>query len=261
VSSDASRPRLAAAVILARQGPSDLELYMVRRLAGASAFPDVWVFPGGAVHAADAEPLPDETLGAAGALARLSERGGVPPEPNEALGIHRAALRELLEETGILLVRGPDGRVPPAGEAAELREALRRSQPLGPLLERAGLAADLAALTYFSHWITPEGQPRRFDTRFFVAALPIGQSASHCGDETCDGVWVAPRVALGRFAAGEFPLVLPTRLHLQRLTPLRTLDDLLATAATKPIRTVLTGRPHGPDDGRWWSQGGEARGW
>jgi 8-oxo-dGTP pyrophosphatase MutT (NUDIX family) len=261
VSSDASALRPASAVILARQGGSDLELYMVRRLARASAFPDVWVFPGGAVQPADAEPLPGEPLGAAEALARLSERGGVPPEPGDALGLHRAALRELLEETGVLLAKRPDGRAASSAEAAGLREELRRGAPLGVRLAAAGLRADLTALTYFSHWITPEGQPRRFDTRFFVAALPAGQSASHCGDETCDGAWVAPRAALGRYADGEFPLVLPTRLHLQRLTPLRTLDDLLTTAASKPIRTVLTGRPHGPDDGRWWSQGGEVRGW
>jgi 8-oxo-dGTP pyrophosphatase MutT (NUDIX family) len=260
VSSDAAAPRPAAAVILARQGPSDLELYMVRRLARASAFPDVWVFPGGVVHAADAEPLPGEILGAREALVRLSERGGVPPEPDEALGIHRAALRELLEETGVLLARDPDGRAPASAEADRLREALRHGETLGALLEGAGLVADLAALTYFSHWITPEGQPRRFDTRFFVAALPPGQSASHCGDETCDGLWIAPRVALDRDAAGAFPLVMPTRLHLQRLTPLRTLDDLLATAATKPIRTVLTGRPERPGDDRWWRPG-EAAGW
>ncbi|HEV8636577.1 MAG TPA: hypothetical protein VG370_20345 [Chloroflexota bacterium] len=261
MSHDAVAPRPSAAVILARQGRSDLELYMVRRLARATAFPDVWVFPGGAVHADDAEPLPGEALGAEEALARLSERGGVPPDPGEALAIHRAALRELFEETGVLLARAADGRPPGWAEVAGLRDALRRGTALGGLLDRAGLAADLAALTYFSHWITPEGQPRRFDTRFFVGALPPDQSASHCGDETCDGVWIAPRAALGRAAAGDFPLVVPTRMHLERLTPFRALDDLLATAATKPIRTVLPGRAAGSDDGRWWSQSDQARGW
>src|SRR5262245_58781554 len=111
---------------------------MVRRLARASAFPDVWVFPGGVVQTVDAEPLPGETLDAAEALARLSERGGVPPEPGDALGLHRAALRELFEETGVLLARHPDGRVPPSAEVSGLRQELRAGAPLGRLLETAG---------------------------------------------------------------------------------------------------------------------------
>ena len=229
---------------------------MVRRLARATAFPDVWVFPGGAVEESDRGALPGEAFGADEALRRLSERGGVPPEPGDALPLHRAALRELFEETGVLLARDAGGGSPGPDELEGLRDGLRRGGALGALLGRLGLAADLAALTYFSHWITPVGQPRRFDTRFFVAALPDGQRASHCGDETCDGRWIAPRDALGGDA---FPLVVPTRMHLERLAELRTLDELLAAATTKPIRTVLSGRPIEPDDRRWWS--GEGRGW
>ena len=244
--------RPAAAVLLVRDGPDDLELFMVRRPANAGAFADVWVFPGGSVHAGDGAPLPGEGLSAEEALLRLTERGGVaPPDGAAALALHRAAARELFEEAGVLLARP----TPDAVLARELRGRIGGAETFGALLERAELAAELAALTYFSHWITPRERPRRFDTRFFVAALPDGQEAGHCGDETCDGAWIAPRAALGRYAADGFPLVLPTRLHLQRLTPYRRGAHLLADAASKPIRTVLPGGPAGEDDGRWWSEG------
>jgi 8-oxo-dGTP pyrophosphatase MutT (NUDIX family) len=244
--------RASAAVLLARDGLDDLELFMVRRPAGAGAFADVWVFPGGSVQGDDAQVLPGESLSADAALARLSERGGVPPgDGTAALALHRAAVRELFEEAGVLLARpGPD-----AALAAALRAGIRGGATLGAALAEVGLAADLDALVYFSHWITPSDRPRRFDTRFFVAALPDGQAADHCGEETCDGAWVAPREALGRYAAGDFPLVLPTRLHLQRLTPYRRLAPLLADAAAKPIRSVQPGRPAEPDDGHWWREG------
>jgi 8-oxo-dGTP pyrophosphatase MutT (NUDIX family) len=245
-------PRPSAAVLLARDGAEDLELFMVRRPAGAGAFADVWVFPGGSVQADDTQPLPGEGLSADAALARLSERGGVaPPDAAAALALHRAAVRELFEEAGVLLARpGPD-----AARVASLREGVRRGVGLASTLAEAELSADLGALVYFSHWITPSDRPRRFDTRFFVAALPDGQAAGHCGEETCDGAWVAPREALGRYAAGDFPLVLPTRLHLQRLTPYRGVARLLADAAAKPIRSVQPGRPAEADDRRWWREG------
>src|SRR5688500_16610356 len=175
-------PRPAAAVLLVRDGAEDLELFMVRRPPDAGAFADVWVFPGGSVHPGDALPLPGETLSADGALRRLTERGGVaPPDGATALALHRTAVRELFEEAGVLLVRPP----PEPARVRALREELRGGTALGAVLERTGLAADLAALTYFSHWVTPADRPRRFDTRFFVAALPPGQEAGHCGEETC----------------------------------------------------------------------------
>jgi 8-oxo-dGTP pyrophosphatase MutT (NUDIX family) len=247
-----SIPRPAAAVLLARDGADDLELFMVRRPANAGAFANVWVFPGGSVHVDDGAPLPGEGLSAEEALRRLSERGGVaPPDGAAALALHRAAARELFEEAGVLLARP----TPDAALARALRRRVRAGEGFAALLEGAGLGAELAALVYFSHWITPRERPRRFDTRFFVAGLPAGQEAGHRGDETCDGIWIAPREALGRYAVDDFPLVLPTRLHLQRLTPYRRVGQLLADAAAKPVRTVLPGRPAGEDDGRWWSEG------
>lgn len=198
--------RLSAAVLLVRDAPGGIEVLMVRRGAGAAAFGGAWVFPGGLVEAQDYGPA-DDGLGPAEALDELTRRGGTPPASAEdALALHRAAVRELAEEAGVRL----DG--PPA-------------------------------LTYFSHWITPYGLPRRFDTRFFVAAMPPDQEAAHCGVETDGCRWVEPHDALRAYHEGRFPLVLPTRMHLQRIAPFRSVEALLAEAAAKPISTVLPDRP------------------
>lgn len=232
---------------------------MVRRGATARAFGDAWVFPGGVVGSDDQER--DSTTGPEPdwAWRELTRRGGVPPVDRWlARGLWRAALRELFEEAGILFARDAAGRrlVLTDDDAPRLaadRDALRReATTLDAMLAAKDLTLDPEALQYYAHWITPEARPRRFDTRFFVAAMPPGQAARHCGVETVDGVWIEPHAALGRHAAGDFQLVLPTRMHLQRLSAYRTLDELLADAATKPIRTVLPGRPATADDGIYW---------
>jgi 8-oxo-dGTP pyrophosphatase MutT (NUDIX family) len=214
----------SAAVLLVRDGPADgrsepvgLEVLMVRRGAGAAAFGGAWVFPGGLVEPADYDRAPDPDLSPAAALDELTRRGGSPPaSPDEALALWRAAARELAEEAGVRL----------------------------PFLR---------ALTYFSHWITPRGLPRRFDTRFFVAAMPPDQEAVHCGVETDGCCWVEPHRALLEYHEGRFPLVLPTRMHLQRIAPFRSVEALLAEAARKPIATVLPDapRPTVDADPRW----------
>jgi hypothetical protein len=114
---------------------------------------------------------------------------------------------------------------------------------MSELLAAEGLRPALGQLRYFSHWITPLGAERRFDTRFFVAEMPPGQGAADCGIETFDGLWVRPHDALGRYAAGELPLVFPTRMHLQRLTEPRSLGELLELAGSKPVATVRPTRP------------------
>jgi 8-oxo-dGTP pyrophosphatase MutT (NUDIX family) len=201
--------RPSAAVLLVRDAQGGLEVLMVRRGAGAAAFGGAWVFPGGLVEPADYGPGADG-FGAAEALDELTRRGGTPPASAEdALALWRAAVRELAEEAGVVL-------------------------------------GDPRALVYFSHWITPYGLPRRFDTRFFVAAMPPGQEAVHCGIETDGCRWVEPHDALREYHGGRFPLVLPTRMHLQRIAPFRSVEAVLAEARTKPISTVLPDRPLGP---------------
>lgn len=239
-------PRPASTVILARPVGRQYEVFMVRRPTGAATFADAFVFPGGGVRSDDGVHDPvDGAFRGAQALRILGERGGIPPSGEaEALGYFRAALRELFEEAGVLLARdrnGPLIAIPP--EAGPAWEDLRRGVQAKAirfidLLADLDLTLDHLSLTYFSHWITPRSEPRRFDTRFFVALMPDRQVAAHCAVETIDGAWIAPGMALARFAAGQFPLFLPTRLHLEVLAAHRTIDDLAWFARTKPIRTV-----------------------
>jgi len=242
-------------VILAREGAPGFELFMVRRHAQARAFADAYVFPGGVVRGDDFADQPGD-LTAAEALDRFTERGGDQPRDAAlALALHRAGARELFEEAGVLLAVDAAGRPVEIADAdrAELRSAgrswsdRRRAVQAGELTMDALLAAEglrpaLALLRYFSHWITPPGAPRRFDTRFFVAEMPPGQRAADCGVETFDGLWLRPREALGPYAAGQLPLVFPTRMHRQRLTEPRSLTELLELARTKPIATVRPSR-------------------
>ncbi len=238
------RARPAATVILVRPTPTGVEALMVRRLASASAFADVFVFPGGVVRADDAAPDPiDPGFADADALAALSARGGQPPaDAGRARALWRAAIREVFEEAGVLLARDPLGA--PARRSDTARWAAWRDDlqagrvTLSEILRQEHLTPDYRRLIYFSHWITPDNAPRRFDTRFFVAEMPPGQTAIHCQVETTESIWIAPAEALARSAAGAFPLVFPTRKHLARLRGFRSVAEVLAFAATKPIRTV-----------------------
>jgi 8-oxo-dGTP pyrophosphatase MutT (NUDIX family) len=247
-----SPARPASTVILTRPGsPVGVEIFMVRRPVRSEFAADVYVFPGGAVRPDDADPAAEdacEPFGPAEALRLLSEPGGTPPaDQREALGFWVAALRELFEEAGVLLAEPLPGvpRPAPEGRAARLDAARRDLQAGGRSL--AALAGDegvrLACeqLTYFSHWVTPREFPRRYDTRFFLAAMPYGQEALHCAVETVEGLWISPAAALERFGRGEFPLVFVTQRHLERLADCPTLDAALAFARSKAVVSVHPG--------------------
>lgn len=239
-------PRLAASVLLARQTPGGIEIFMVRRPANASAFADVFVFPGGTVRQDDfGPPLDVPGFFHGDALSELTIRGGTPPvDASRAVAIYHAALRELFEEAGVLLARDRDGHSLQISEAdgprfAQFRRALQAGQTtLFEILATEHLTLDYRQLRYFSHWITPLGLARRFDTRFFAAAMPAGQTALHCQIETTEGIWIRPRDALARADVDRFGIVFPTRKHLERLSGYASLDGFLDYAARKPIQTV-----------------------
>ena len=249
-------PRPAATVIVVRDGEDGRpETFMVRRDPRARFAADAFVFPGGAVNEDDklaGGAPPCSGLTRSEAHARLTDRGGDPPaDPAESIGLHVAAVRELFEEAGILLARQLDGRgdgVLTPETCATLAALRPEIQPgerqLGELVAELGLELVPEELIYFSHWITPESSPRRFDTRFFMIEDRPGQTASHCGVETVDGVWITPAEALRRFEAGEITLVSVTVDHLRVLRHYASTADLLAFARSKPIRSVKARRDH-----------------
>ena len=163
-----------------------------------------------------------------------------------------AALRECFEEAGVLLAyRADDSGGAEAILDAHDAETRRRLAALRVALNAGevrfldacrteGLRLATDRVHYFSHWITPEPAPKRYDTRFFVAAVPPGQVPIHDDHETVDTVWVRPDEALARAKAGEFDLIFPTMKNLEAITRFATSGELLAAAAAvERVPTVL----------------------
>jgi 8-oxo-dGTP pyrophosphatase MutT (NUDIX family) len=261
-------PRPASTVIVIRSGRDGRpETFMVRRDPNSRFAADAFVFPGGAVQESDrlAGGLPPcSNLTIPEAHRRLTERGSDgPPEPGLSLALHIAAVRELFEEAGILLARDT-ARGGSAELAADTSARLSTIRPdiqagrrsLTATADELGLELAPEELIYFSHWITPEASPRRFDTRFFMIEDRPDQVASHCGVETVDGIWTTPADMLARFERDEITLVSVTVDHLQILATFGTVAELLGFARTKPIRTVRARRS--PDG---WDLGGNGAPW
>lgn len=215
-------PQPAATVMIARHGRSALEFYLLRRSSRSAFMPDIYVFPGGRIEPQDASPRAREQL--AGATSAI--------EP----ALLYAAARETFEECGLLFATRPIGATTLAEHRARMAAG---ATTFTELLDSLDTHVDAAALQYFSRWITPAVEPRRFDTHFFVARAPAGQAAAADARETHDGQWIAPRDALARNAAGDFALSLPTIKHLERVGAFDDLDALLAYAARKPVHPVM----------------------
>jgi 8-oxo-dGTP pyrophosphatase MutT (NUDIX family) len=216
-------PRDAATVILLRQAASGVEAFLLRRTAELEFAPGACVFPGGSVDARDAE----ETTGWTGPSP--ADFGGlldVPPDRARALVC--AAIRETFEESGVLLA-GPANSsqadlVSDSAALARDRHALLTGRTtLGEVLSRRGLVLRADLLTPWARWITPEASPRRFDTWFFAAALPPGQTATAAPEGHADpgesesGTWLRPAVALEAAQAGQITLLPPTAVTLGEL--------------------------------------------
>jgi 8-oxo-dGTP pyrophosphatase MutT (NUDIX family) len=228
-------PRDAATVLVLREGDGAPEVFFVRRNAGASFMGGAYVFPGGRLDEADADPDVPCDLDADEAARRLRE-----DDPARARGLHVAALRECLEESGILLATAPVAD----DVVAALRHALegRSPTPVGPPLRAAGVTLATSALVPFARWVTPKLESRRFDARFFVARAP-GRShhATHDGSETVASAWLSPRAAIERAQRREIALAPPTWRTLEGLLDARTVDDViaLAPASLTPIEPTV----------------------
>ena len=226
--------------MLAAPREERFEIFMLRRSARSTFLPDVYVFPGGAVD------RDDEAL-ASSRLLRADDREDDERRAGGGPAFEVAALREAFEEAGVLLARRADGE-PPAPLSAERLAKARRALIAGTvgfaqILEEEKLVLDARRLWYFSRWITPPTENRRFDTRFYLGIVPEDQLASADDFETLDGMWIAPGEALRRHGAGEMPMIFPTLMHLRRLDAFRSLEALAEFADAKtiaPVNPVVT---------------------
>jgi 8-oxo-dGTP pyrophosphatase MutT (NUDIX family) len=164
--------------------------------------------------------------------------------PSGGLAYWVAAIRECFEETGILLAwrNGcfPDYReVGTAKLYATVRNALLNNEAtFAELLARNGLRPAAESLQYFAHWITPEGQPRRYDTRFFLASAPQGQAGIHDGSELTESCWVSPADAIRKAESREWTIVFPTMKNLMLLCNYPGAEAALAAARAGRVRTI-----------------------
>ena len=252
-------PRPAATIVVLRDGVAGLEVLLSRRAERGDHNSGAWVFPGGIVEARDAL--------AHGACSGLDDA-----EASRRLGLARggldyfvAAIRECFEESGLLFARAHgnpalvdlDGA--DAARLAPWRGALHRGeQGMAELCESEGLQLAVEGLFYLSHWLTPRGRAKRFDTRFFIAAAPPSQTALHDGTELVEQLWIAPRDALTRSPA--LKMLTPTQKTVELVGRFATVADAMAwAAAPRQVALVVPRvgdgagglRPVTPDEPAW----------
>lgn len=248
-------PRVAATVLLVRPAPAadgdpfadDFEVYVIRRLA-AMTFGGMYAFPGGGVDPSDSQAEIDWFGPSA---ASWGERLGLAPPAAQA--VLCAAAREVFEESGVLLAGSGPGSIVGDVSGADweaARQALveRRLSFAGFLRERRlTLRADL--LLPWARWITPEFEPRRFDTYFFVALLPGGQRTRDVSGEADHTMWIRPVEALARADAGEISMLPPTRVTLAEVAATGGLAGVPEAATARDVATPVMPRLELAPDG------------
>lgn len=226
---EAPAPRDAATVLVVRDSPAGPEVFFVKRAAAVRFMGGAYVFPGGRLDPEDADPAVPCDLDGEACAARLGE-----PDPSRARALHVAALRECLEESGLLLSAG--AVAPDAVDALRAALVPKERPPLAELLRAQGATLACGALVPWSRWVTPKQETRRFDARFFVALAPPDVTrAVHDGGETVASGWLTPRDAIARARAGEIVLAPPTWRTLAELADAPTVAALLAAPRTPSV--------------------------
>ncbi len=207
----------AATILMVRDVPGGLEVFMVVRHHQIDFASGALVFPGGKVDAADRL---DHLKSHCRTSQNLSDR---------EYAFRLAAIREAYEESGILLARrrGADSYVSAQELAAmeKWRDGLNdRSATLIDIASAEDLEFDLDALGHYAHWITPDMMPKRFDTHFYLARSPHGHDGAHDGSESVDSVWIRPQEALGDAASGARTIIFPTRMNIEMLAQYENVD-------------------------------------
>jgi 8-oxo-dGTP pyrophosphatase MutT (NUDIX family) len=236
--------RLASTVLLVRDGSNGLEVFMEKRHIKSDFVGGAYVFPGGAVDPEDR--IPEELCRGLDDRA-ASERLGL---DHGGLAYYVAAVRECFEEAGVLLAYDRHGEIldfedgtPHEARFKAHRDALNAGEETLIDLARAEelrLATD--TIGYWAHWITPEGQPRRYDTRFFIASAPEKQTAAHDDWELTHSAWVTPREAIDRALRREWMMIFPTVMNLAQLERFTTAEAAVAFARGDHERPIVVPR-------------------
>jgi 8-oxo-dGTP pyrophosphatase MutT (NUDIX family) len=223
-----------------------LEVFLARRHVRQSFMAGAFVFPGGQLEAADADSALTKLISAKEDFHPHSLLQDNALTKKMALSFFICAIRETFEETGVLFARTKSGHSIDFGNATIKSSfaVYRQSLNLGniALTEIAGqeeLIILPELLIPYSHWITPEIEPKRFSTRFFLAQLPQGQSATTDKDELTSSLWVTPHDALQMHSAGEITLMPPTLKTIEEMAKFISLDDLFVAARNRSIYPIM----------------------
>jgi glyoxylase-like metal-dependent hydrolase (beta-lactamase superfamily II)/8-oxo-dGTP pyrophosphatase MutT (NUDIX family) len=231
-------PRAAATLVVVRDGHQGIEVLLSRRAERGDHNSGAWVFPGGIV-----DPGDRRSHGCCAGVddAAASARLGL---PDNGLDYYIAAVRECFEESGLLFATDRSGELVGLDDALGVRLGAwrgplhRNERTLGEMCDEFGLTLALDRLAYLSHWLTPLARPKRFDTRFFIAAAPRAQTAAFDGTEMVEQLWLRPAEALAR--AAELKLMTPTQKTLELVGRYERVDALLAWAhAPREVALIL----------------------
>jgi 8-oxo-dGTP pyrophosphatase MutT (NUDIX family) len=243
-------PRQASTVLLLRDGVARLEVYLQRRTRGMPFAGGMTAYLGGGVDQRDGDTA---TAWAGPPPAQWAAAFGC--DERTARELVCAAVREAFEEAGVLLAgpAGGDGVVPDvSGDDWDAQRValMRRELSLAQLLADRDLAVRSDLLRPFAHWITPPVEPRRYDTKFFAAALPAGQEARHVSGEADEVCWLTPSAALAEMRAGTRPMMPPTVHTLGQLEPFPDVAAALDGSPPEPLQPISPTFEETPE-GKW----------
>ncbi|MFG2114379.1 NUDIX hydrolase [Streptomyces sp. NPDC048718] len=234
----AAAPRRAATVLLLKDGADGPRVHMLRRRASMAFAGGAYAYPGGGVDPRDEQPV----RWAGPSRERWADRLGL-TDPAQAQAVVCAAVRETYEEAGVLLA-GPTadtvvGDTTGDGWEKDRQALVARDLSFADFLDRRGLVLRSDLLGAWARWITPEFEPRRYDTWFFVAALPAGQRTRNASTEADRTVWIRPADAAAGYDRGELTMMPPTISTLRVLERYGTAAEALAAAPAQDMTPVL----------------------
>lgn len=235
---DAVETEPASSVIPIRENNrGNIEIYLTRRQKSLAFLGGFFVFPGGKVDEGDCCPeLAKRCAGMDPGKASKVLGGGVAPAL--ALGFWVAGIRELFEEAGILVVYDDENKLPDFDDKSvrKLFDVYRgdihnQTISMAEMIQKENLRLAVDRLLYLSHWITPPGSHRRFDTRFFVMTVPESQQPRFNISEISEGFWIPAHDALEKAQLGKLEMILPTFLCIREVAQYHSAKDLMRSLA------------------------------